>query len=156
MAARIVSSEELEQWFDIFRAFPQRRHVDENLIQEIVEIASKIAAVHSVEQSYGGGADDAHVWPSAREKMHQPSLKVGRKRIELLEKQCSAVGERQCPACPTAISKYLGLELALLGMSAADIYERSMAADATPMNDLRNTPFADAGLAHKHHARVDI
>lgn len=169
MATRVVPREVFEQWFDILRPLAQRRDLNEDRIQEVVQVASKIAAFHSLDQLCGCGSEETHVSGStgvhadrfhfaSDEKFHQAVLKADAQRLDVLEKHRSAIRARQGAAHNTAFSKYPPFEMVRLRLRviASDGDERTMAADTMPMNEPANAPFADAVFACEHHACPDM
>ena len=150
---------------NIFAALPQRRHVDLDAGQPVIQIGPKHAGLHETAQLLVRGRHDARVDPmqavaadpfdrQVLKRAQQLRLRRERQVGDLVEKQRAAVCAFELSAAPAHAGRRpvldaeeLGLEQRLDNRRAIDRHERPAPARADFVNLPRDQLLAGAALA---------
>ena len=150
---------------NVFAALPQRRHVDLDTRQPVIQIGAKHARLHQTAQLLVCGRHDTRVDPMQpvatdpfdRQVLKRPQqlrLRGERQVGDLVEKQGAAVRAFELPAAPAHAGRRpvldaeeLGLEQRLDDRRTIDWHERPAPASADFVNLPRDQLFAGAALA---------
>jgi hypothetical protein len=157
------------QGHHVLGAFAQRRHVDQALVETTVQILSKAAALHRLDQRHVGGRHEAgvgrlqlfasdHAVLALFEQAQQARLQRGGGVTDLVEEQGAAGGGFDQSAvlavgageCPAAVAEQLAVHHAVRQAAAIDRHE-APAPSAALVELFGHQLFADTGFALDQH-----
>ncbi|MDT4824412.1 hypothetical protein FQZ97_576590 [compost metagenome] len=165
----------VDQQRNVFHTLAQRRHLDGEYVEAVIEVFAEAAGLDHLLEVLVGGGDDAHidvlrlVAAHALEGallQHAQQLDLHRQRhvADLVEEQGAAVGQLEAP-CPAGdgtgegtllVAEEFALQQLRRDGAAVDRYERRFAALGMVMQVARHHFLAGAGLAEDQHAGVGV
>jgi hypothetical protein len=164
--------EALGEQEDVRLALAQRRQLEREQGEPVVEVLAEATRPHRLGQVLVGGGDDPHVdglGPGAAEAtddavledLEQLGLEAGREHADLVEEEHAAMGELEEAGLglagigerPALVAEQLGLEQGLGDRGAVDVDEGAAGAGAGAVQGAGEEALAGAGLAAEEDRR---
>ncbi|MNZ11188.1 hypothetical protein D3C78_280510 [compost metagenome] len=165
----------VDQQRDVFHPLAQRRHLDGEDVEAVVEILAEAAGLDHLFEVLVGGGDDAHVdvlglvaadplEGALLQHAQQLDLHLQRHVADLVEEQGAAVGQFEAP-CPAGdgtgegallMAEELAFQQFRRDGAAVDRHERRFAALGMVVQVARHHFLAGAGFAEDQHAGVGV
>ncbi|CCJ84281.1 hypothetical protein BN133_658 [Cronobacter dublinensis 582] len=172
-AAGDFKRKRLHQQRNVFRALAQRRQMDREHVQTVIEIASELAVRHHLAQIAVSGGDKPHVGLDdfiAAEPLkllllqhaQQLRLEIQRHVAHFIQKQAALVGKLKTPDTLRAgtgkraalVAEQIALQQACGHRRAVEFHHPPPVAVAQVMDSARDKLFAGAGFTEDQHRTV--